>query len=220
MPVIGAIGAVAGLAQTIAGGIRAHRAEKKIEGMKSPTYTPSKSIMDYYNTALQRYNVNPYQSQQYQYAQQLAGRNMAAGVNALQSRASAVGGISRLAALSNEQGLKAGVQAEQEQSRRFAQLGAAAGEKAQEERTAYQYNQLAPYERQYNLLAMKAAGGAQTANAGISNLFGGLQNMGNAAMLNKMYSDGGNSGGGSDQLNTYRRALYQPISAEKRTTLG
>lgn len=210
---IGALAQTAlGVGQAIAGGIRTHKAEKALERLQTPRYTQAKSIMDYYNTALQRYNINPYQSQQYQYAQQVANRNLAAGVGALQSRASAVGGISRLAALGNEQGLKAGVEAEQEQNRRFGQLGQAAQLKAGEDRTAFQYNQLAPYEKQYNLLAMKAGGGAQTANAGISNIFGGLQNVGNAAMLNQMYSDN------QDQLNTYRRGSYQPISADKRIT--
>lgn len=180
-----------GIAQTIAGGIQAHRAQKKLEKLQSPTYTPNQSIMDYYNKALQRYNVNPYQSQQYQYASQMGNRNFAAGVNSLQSRNSAVGGISRLSAINNDAALKAGVAAEGEQNRRFSALGSATEAKAGEDRMAYQYNQLAPYEKKYNLLAQKAGGGSQVANAGISNTFGALQNYSNMQMLGKAYSEGG-----------------------------
>ncbi len=185
------VGAVAqtalGIGQAIGGAIRTHRAEKQLENLKSPTYNQSKSILDYYNQAMQRYNTNPYQSQQYQYAQQQADRSQAAGVNALQSRGSAVGGISRLSALRNDASLRAGVNAEQEQNQRFGQLGQAAELKTNEGDKAFQYNQLAPYQAKYNLLAMKAGGGAQTTNAGIKNAFGGLQNASDYQMLNQEY---------------------------------
>ena len=178
---------VLGLGQAVLGGIKAHRAQKQLENLQTPTYNQSKSILDYYNTALQRYNQNPYQTQQYQYANQQADRSLAAGVNALQSRGGAVGAISRLSALRNDAALKAGVNAEQEQNQRFGQLGQAAQLKTNEAQKAFQYNQLAPYEKKYNLLAMKGAGGNQIANAGISNLFGGLQGITDYDMINKMY---------------------------------
>jgi len=199
---------VGGLAQAIGGGIQAHRAQKQLEKLQSPTYTPNKSIMDYYNKALERYNTNPYQSQQYQYATQRADRNMAAGIGALNSRAAAVGGISRLAALSNDASLQAGVQAEQQQNQRFGQLGQAAGMKAGEDRTAFDYNQMQPFERKYNLLAAKAGGGNQIANAGLSNVFNGLQNVNDYMMVNKAYGDQGTGSGGGGGNNYQIRPNY------------
>jgi len=207
---------IGGIAQAIGGGIQAHRAQKQLEKLQSPTYTPNKSIMDYYNKALERYNTNPYQSQQYQYATQRADRNMAAGIGALNSRASAVGGISRLAALNNDASLQAGVQAEQQQNQRFGQLGQAAGMKAGEERTAFDYNQIQPFERKYNLLAAKAGGGNQIANAGMSNIFGGLQNINDYQMINKAY--GNNDGTGGSNGNS--GGVYSPSYSDYIRSMG
>lgn len=185
---IGAIGqGVLGLAQGIIGGIKAKKAQKELENLQTPQYQESKSILDYYNNALKRYNTNPYQSQQYQNATNLAGRSTAAGLNALGGRASAVGGVGRLAALQNEQGLRAGAMAEQDQSQRFGQLGGAAQLQSGEDRAAFQQNKIAPYEKKYNLLAMKAGAANQTANAGISNIFGGLSGVGDYQMAKQIY---------------------------------
>jgi hypothetical protein len=176
-----------GLLQSIIGGIGARKNQKKLEQLQTPTYGGSSSIMDYYNKALQRYNTNPYQSNQYQYATQGADRATAAGINALQTRGSAVGGISRLTALNNEAKLKAGVNAENEQSQRFGQLGQASGMKTEDELRQFQQNKIAPYEKKYNLLSMKAGAANATANAGISNIFGGLQSAMDYRMIDKIY---------------------------------
>lgn len=198
-----------GALQSLIGGSKARKAQNALQNLQTPTYNESKSIGDYYNQALQRYNTNPYQSQQYQYAIQNAQRNQAAGINALQGRNSAVGGISRLVALGNDSAQKAGVQAEQEQNQRFNQLGNAAGLQANQDQMAFQYNKLAPYEKQYNLLSAKAAGNNQTTNAGISNMFGALGSIQNDALANKIYGnnemnniDNGNNG-------TYSPNYYQ-----------
>lgn len=183
----GATQAGLGALQALIGGGKARKAQKQLENLQTPTYNESKSIMDYYNTALQRYNQNPYQSQQYQYANESADRSQAAGINALQGRNSAVGGVSRLAALRNDASLRAGVNAEQEQNQRFSQLGGAAEAKAGEDQRAFQYNQIAPYEKKYNLLSLKAGANNQTANAGIQNIFGGLSSIGDYSRINKMY---------------------------------
>ena len=185
-----------GLAQSIIGGITARKTQKQLENLQTPSYGGSSSIMDYYNKALQRYNVNPYQSQQYQQATQQAGRSTAAGINALQSRGSAVAGIGRLAALQNEQGLRAGTIAEAEQNRRFNDVGQASQLKTQDELRQFEQNKIAPYEKKYNLLSMKAGANNQTANAGISNMFGGLSSIQQMGMLDKIY--GNNSVGRSD----------------------
>lgn len=187
IPILGALGVIGGGIQSILGGIKANKAQKKLENLQTPQYGGSDSIRDYYSKALQRFNQNPYQSQQYQYANQQADRSQAAGINALQGRGSAVGGISRLAALRNDASLKAGVQAEQQQNQRFGELGEASGMLTQDELRQFQQNKIAPFEKQYNLLSMKAGAGNQTMNAGISNIFGGLGAMQDQRNIDKIY---------------------------------
>lgn len=182
-----AIGAGIGAVQSILGGIKAHKAQKKLENLQTPTYGGSESIMDYYNKALQRVNQNPYQSQQAQYANQMADRSQAAGLNALQGRNSAVGGISRLSALRNDAALKAGAQAESQQTQNMGMLGEAAGMKTQDELRQFQQNKLAPYEKQYNLLSMKAGAGNEQANTGLSNIFGALGAANDYSIMKKIY---------------------------------
>ena len=201
---------VTGLIQSISGGSKAKKAQSELENLKTPTYNSNKGIMDYYNTAMQRYNVNPYQSQQYQYGQQQSNRNLSAGIGALQDRRSAVGGISRLAAGANDAALRNGMAAEQEQNQRFGQLGSATGMKAQDDMTRFQYNDVAPYEKQYNLLSMKAGAANQMQNAGMQNMFGGLSSLsmlGSDSLLNSMGKTGGaassNSGYGNNMPSTY-----------------
>lgn len=182
MPVGGALTAAipgllqtgGGILQSIIGGNKAKKNERALENLKTPTYTANKSIGDYYQNALQRYGVNPYQSQQYQYAQNNANAATGAGINALQDRRSAVGGVARLSAIQNNAGLRAGMAAEQQQGQRFGALGNATGMKSADDRVRFQYNDIAPYEKQYNLLAMKAAAGSKMQNSGISNAFKGL----------------------------------------------
>lgn len=176
-----------GIGQTLFSG--KHRAEKRLEKLQTPTYGANQSILKYYNDALQRYNVNPYQSQQYQYANQKSNQNFASGINALQGRGSAVGGIAKLTALKNDADLRAGVQAEQSQSQRFGQLGGATQMKVSDDLRQYQQNVLAPYEKKYNLLALKASGANKTAGAGIQNIFGGLQGVQDNQNLNQIYGN-------------------------------
>lgn len=187
------IGAIAGAAQgviggiqAIAGGISARKSQKKLEKMIEG-YQPNQSIMDYYNKALSRYNSNPYQSSTYQKQMQNAGRTTATGINALQGRRSAVGGIARLAGIQNDASLNAGVAAEREQGQRLAQLGQATAMKVPEDKYKF--------EAKYNLLSQKAGAANQTANAGISNLYGGLGGIQDYAMINQTYGTG--DGGGN-----------------------
>lgn len=169
-----AIQAGAGIVQSILGGSRERKAENAIENLQTPTYNPNSSILNYYNTALQRYNLNPYQSPEYQYGIQQGARGTAAGINALQnSGGSAIGGISRLIALQNNNALQSGITATREQDQRFGQLGQAAGMKSNEERYGFQINKLMPYQKQLDLLTAKAKGGAAIMNAGLNNIFGG-----------------------------------------------
>lgn len=178
---------VIGLAQTIGGWVQQHKATKALNNLQSPTYTPNQSIMDYYNKALSRYNTSPYDSSLYKQQQKNIQRGVATGLSALQDRRSALMGITRLTQAQNDATLNAGVQAENQQNQRFGQLGQAAGMKAGEERTAFDINQYQPFERKYNLLAMKAGGGAQVMNAGIQNAYGSFNSLSQRNMIDKNY---------------------------------
>ena len=181
-----AIGQAAlGIGQSIFGGGKARRAQKELEGMVN-NYKPNQSILDYYTKALNKYNANPYQGAGYQAANQFAQRGVASGINALQDRRSALAGVGGLVQGANDANLKAVAQAENQQSQDLAQLGQATQMKDREDKYKF--------ENKYNLLSMKAGAANQTANAGISNLFGGLGGITDYAMINKMYGGGGNGG--------------------------
>jgi len=204
-PLLAALPAIAqtgmGLLQSVLGGGKEKKALGELEGLQTPTYTANKSISDYYNNALQRYGVNPYQSQQYQQGINASNRNLAAGLSQMNNIRGGVGGISRLTALSNDAALKAGINAENEQSRRFGELGGATRMKAGDDMTRFQYNEVAPYEQKYNLLAMKAGAGGQQLNAGMTNAFGGL---GNLSLLGQDYVNNQPYGTAAQgQQNTY-----------------
>lgn len=199
------LGTGAGLVQSIVGGIKANKAQKGLEKLQTPTYTKSQSILDYYSKALQRYNVDPYSSIQYKKAVQDTGRSTAQGLEALRGRGGAVAGVNSLIANQNDNLLSAATIAEQQKNQRFNELAGATGMKAGEEMKDFQYNKVAPFEKKYNLLALKAGGANQTANAGLSNLFGGLQGLSNISMLNKLYggdNSAENTGGLSNPTET------------------
>lgn len=174
-----------GLFQSISGMIQQKKATKALEKLQTPTYNQSGSIQDYYTKALQRYNVSPTDSSLYKMQSNQIQRNLGSGITALGGRRSALSGINRLVAGANDASLGANVAAEQQQGQRFGQLGTATGMKAGEEMKDFQFNKLAPYEKKYNLLAMKASGGTQIANAGIQGL--------------------GNSANTYDQYNMYKK---------------
>lgn len=194
-PILQGIG---GLVQSIFGGSRARRAERALERLQTPTYEKSKAIGDYYSKALQRYNINPYQSNMYNQQQRNIQRGMAAGINALQDRRSAIGGISKLVQSQNDASLNAAAAAEGQQAQAFGQLGQASQMQQGEDRMAFQVNKMMPYEKQLSLLGQKAAGGNQMMNAGIQNLFGGVSSLGQMKfddyLSNKYFGGGGESG--------------------------
>lgn len=191
MPVaLGAIQGAVGLGQAIGGFFQGKKAQKQLERLNAPTYAPNQGIANYYKTALNRFQTNPYASQGYTVAQQNAGRNLSAGLGALNDRRGGIAGISRLSAINNDAMLKAGTIAENQQNQRFGQLGGATQMKAADDKYAFQTNQLMPYQQKYNMLAGKAAGGNQIMNAGIQNVFGGLGSMGEASMFKSLYGNG------------------------------
>jgi hypothetical protein len=198
-----------GTIQGVLGMIQAKKAQKQLEKLQSPTYKQSAGILDYYNKALSKYSVNPYQSDYYNQATQQANRGVASGLSALSGRGQALAGVNSLIQGKNDAMLKAGVNAEQMQRQDLSQLGQAAQLKAGEEQTAFQQNEMLPYQNKFNLLARKASGGNQIANSGLSNVFGGLQGIGDANMVNKMY--GSSSGGMGTQGASYDAGVYNSL---------
>lgn len=192
LPLIPLIGAGAGLIQSLIGGAKARKAQKQLEGLASnvPQYKQNQSILDYYNTALSRYGVSPTDSAMYKRQQQNINRSVASGLNTLQNARSAIGGASSLVRAANDASLNAEVAAEQQRDQRFGVLGSATGMKAAEDAKAFEQNVNLPYQLKYNLLSQKAGAANQTANAGLSNIFSGLQNWSNMQMMDKMYGTG------------------------------
>src|SRR5579871_708198 len=90
--------ALVGLGETAWKSIEAHKTQKELEGKQSPAYTPSQSIADYYQKALARYSLNPYQNAAYQQQLQNIQNAQAAGIQGLQDRRSAIGGVGAVVA--------------------------------------------------------------------------------------------------------------------------
>ncbi len=176
-----------GTFQTIAGLIGSKKAEKKLNKLvdNSPKYTQNQSIMDYYNKALQRYNVSPTDSLLYKNAMQNIGRSQAAGLNSLQDRRSALAGIGSIQRASNDAMLNAGAAAENQRNQRFGVLGGATNMKVSEDDKAFQQNVLNPYQMKYNLLSQKLGAQNQLFNTGLGNMAGAGQNYANMEMMKK-----------------------------------
>jgi hypothetical protein len=175
-----------GLGQAIFGGGRAKRAQRELDRLQNPVYEQSKAIGDYYTKALNRYSANPYQSNMYRAHERNAQRGFSTGINALQDRRSGLAGISKLMQGYNDSMLNAGAAAEQQQAQALGQLGQAASAQQGEDRMSFQVNKMLPFERKYNELSQKAGAGAQTFNAGLSNLFGSASTLGQMAFDDHM----------------------------------
>jgi hypothetical protein len=195
---------VGGLAQTLFSGRKKNQAA--LDALKTPTIMPNKAISDYYQTALNRYYTNPFQSNQYLAEKKAADSGIATGIGALQDRRSGLAGIPKLIGLSDDAMNKAGTRAVQEQNQRFGQLGSATQMKAGDDRYDFQINKLMPYQKELNTLTEKAAGSNQRFDAGLTNLFGGLSN---ASYLSSMGKKRSNSGGNQTMGYTPRMSTEQ-----------
>lgn len=192
MPVTSsAISAGVGLVQSLFGGGEASAAQRKLEKLRTPTYTPNKAIADYYQDALSRYNTGPYNTSMYQYMTRNADKTLASGITALSDRRASIGNVGALVEQTNDSLNKAAVAAEQQRNQEFGQLGEATQLKAGDDKYGFQVNQLEPYEKEKSLLEAKAGGGNAVENAGLQNLFGGLNGITDYETLKKLYGIGG-----------------------------
>ena len=187
-----AIGVTAAGAGALAGGIsaigsnqRRKSRERELDeyAKQSPLYQGSKPISEYYQQALNRFQENPYQSQQYQLGAMNAQRATAQGLGALQDRRSAIGGISRLEAGQNAAMQNLGAQAEAQKSARFAQLGGATQMKNADLMQQFDINKMTPYNRQFGLKQMKSQAANAEYSQDVSNTFNALGNMASVGMM-------------------------------------
>lgn len=198
------VGVVGGLVQTGIGMFGGRKARRELGRLESPIYTPSKSINDYYSQALGRYQQSPYQSNLYKMNAQTIGRGTAQGIAGLKDRRSALMGLPSLIQGQNDSLLKAAAVAEQDQSQKFGQLQGAVQMKAGEDRQAFNINKMMPFERKYNQLAQKAAANNQLMNAGMQNIFGGVQSAGMIGAMSAAAKSG--------------NSVYSPTSTMGRST--
>lgn len=206
-----------GLGQAVFGGSKARKAERELENLKTPTYSGSKSIADLYNTALSRYNVSPYDSAAYRQQTQQIGRNFNAGLSALGDRRSALAGVGGLVAASNNAIQNAGVVAEGERNRRFGELTNATQLQTADDRMAFETNQMLPFQKQANLLAMKAGAANSRVNSGMQNLFAGI---GNATSILSSGLNGATAAGGLGGATTSGNPEWQRIMNQYRGRTG
>jgi hypothetical protein len=178
------IAALAGGAQALIGGVQSlfsgrKKRERELNefSKQSPLYTPNKSINDYYQQAANRYNENPYQSQQYQIGAKNIQRATAQGLGAMQDRRGGIGGASRLAEAQMSGMQNLGANAEAQRNARFGQYGQATQAKAGEDYRAFDINQMTPYNRQLQLKQMAAQAANSRFNAGLQTASSGLSNV-------------------------------------------
>lgn len=164
-----------GLGQMIFSGRK--KAERELNALKPPTYDGSKPISSYYQTALNRYYTPPTESAMYKRNVGNIMRSTATGLSALRGRGGAIAGVGQLVAGQNNAMLNTEALAEQEQNRRFGQLGQAVGMKAQDENQQFEINKLMPFNRTDRLKQMKLAAANARFDAGMNNTFGGLSGM-------------------------------------------
>ena len=177
--------AAASGAQAIGSNKRRKARERDLDeyAKQSPLYQGSKPISEYYQQALNRFQENPYQSQQYQLGAMNAQRATAQGLGALQDRRSAIGGIGRLALGQNAAMQNLGAQAEAQRNARFSQLGGATQMKNADLMQQFDINKMTPYNRQFGLKQMKSAAANQEYTQDVSNTFNALGNMASVGMM-------------------------------------
>jgi hypothetical protein len=203
--------ALAGVGMGAAQMASANKAQKRSQdalerqAKNSPIYKPDKSIDKYYLEAMNRYMENPFQSQQYKVGQQNIQRSTAQGINALQDRRSAIGGISKLASSQNAAMQSLGAQAEATKQQRLGQFGSATQLKSGDYQRQFDINQMTPYNRQLQLEQMKGYAAGERYNAGTQMLGQGVNAIGSLAASGAFKGIG--KKGGMTNYNT--KGLYQ-----------
>lgn len=188
------IQAALGLGQMVGGAIGAAKGRKELKGLlaKSPQYQADEGIMGYYNQALQRAGVSPTESSLYKTQMQNIGRSAATGLRAAQQqRGGGLAAASSIARGMSDAALGATTAAEQQQAQRFGALGAAAQMASRERQRAFDVNVMQPWQMRAQMAGQRAAGGAQTFNVGLGNIFGAGSTLAQADLYKKLYGKTG-----------------------------
>lgn len=173
--------------QAIKGGQKQKQALNGLENLKTPTVAPSTPINNYYQEALSRYGVSPYNSRLYQMQKQNTLQNQATAIGAANDRRSGVGAIGALNGQTNNALQSAGVAAEQQNAQRFGQLGSAVNMRNQDDKSVFGINQMLPYQKQAQLYSLQAGAGGQQMNAGLQTINSAAGNAAEIATAKKMY---------------------------------
>ena len=193
---IAAVGTLGGLGVGIAGLSQGKKAQKRAQrsleerAENSPLYKPSKEISDYYQEALYRYKQSPLQSQEYLIGKGNIQGAMSSGLQALQDRRSAIGGISRLAGTGTNALRNLSAQAESRKGQDLNRLGQASSMKAGQLAQAFDINQMTPYNRQLQLEQMRAQAAGEQANAGMQMIGSALSNAASYGVASAYGQDG------------------------------
>lgn len=180
--------AISGVSALDAGGKRKD-AENELENMQTPIYRRNQGILDFYDNALRKYNVQPTETTEYKLAKQNIGQGVVQGLNAAQDRRSGLAAIPSLISGQNNALLKAAINAENQKQRQAGTVLQAGNQATAEKMREYRFNEMGPFEKKYNLLAMKAAGLSRKETAGMQGLYNSLGSMGD------MGGFGGGGGG-------------------------
>ena len=182
---LGGLQSLIGIGQSLFSGRK--KAERQLNQQidNAPKTTANKSILDFYNNALQRYGVDPTSSSLYKTQQQNIGRNVAGGISSLQDRRSGQAGISSLLRAANDASLNSVAAAEQQRDQRFGMLGNATNMKSNEDERVFEQNEMLPYNLRLQLKAQKLQGANQRTNAGQLNFFNGLGTLGSSGIFDK-----------------------------------
>lgn len=150
---------------------KAKDAEKSLRAMQPPRYQPNQSILNLYQKALQKYETSPTDTAEYKLQNQNIKQGITQGLSAARERR--LGGAITPALIQGGTNslLKAAVEGERKKAQEFNALTNATQLKAQEEGKAFHQNSVVPFEKNYNLLAMKAAGNRGAQRTDTANLY-------------------------------------------------
>lgn len=174
------LGAAVGGLQALTSGANKKNAALEKFASNAPKYAGSNSLENYYQQSLQQANTAAQNSALYKQQQNLANRNLGAGLAATNVIQGGQGAVAGLVSGANDATSRNIAGAEAQRERRFGQLGQATQMKAADDWKKFQINVQQPWETKYNLLAAKAAAAAQQKQAGLQNITGGLMSMGTA----------------------------------------
>lgn len=168
-----------GIYQGISNQNKAEKAQSRLDKLaaNSPIYKPDKSIHDYYQQALNRYNENPFQSAGYAESLKQANRTAANVLKSSQSRGAAIGIAPKINQMVQDQKDRAIANAIQNKNNQFSQLGGATNMQGNQTAKAFDINQLTPYKTRFGLNEMQSSAANEQSAYGFGNAVKGISNI-------------------------------------------